>query len=196
MKSLFSRTFLILLSLILNTAALASSRPVETIMQMLGCFSVVFNYVEDGLHDKLFEPVLERAELVATDPLVIKRTLIIDQKEQPHWSETWLELGDGSWQQHVIGPFGDERYICQGPWVHNQWDCLAQNAAKPRRDKDRPYAFLTRRNTLQITPKRWIHMQSNQKLREDGTVLSAEVGWNTYQRVDDQLCSIITKVTD
>lgn len=173
--------------------AFASSAPQEIIKQMAGCFSVVFNYVEDGVHDKLFQPVLERTEIIDTDPLTLKRTLIIDHQEQPHWSETWLDLGDGNWQQHVVGPFGDGRYTCQGPWIHNQWNCLAPHAAKPRRDKDRPYAFLTRKNTLQINANRWIHMQANQKIRDDGTVLSAEIGWNSYQRVADELCELNDK---
>ena len=59
------------------THARADNEPSETIRQMAGCFSVTFHYVEDGTHDKVYQPVLEKADVISSDPLVIKRTLIL-----------------------------------------------------------------------------------------------------------------------
>ena len=136
------------------THARADNGPIETIKHMAGCFSVTFHYVEDGTHDKVYEPVLERADLVSQAPLVIKRSLILGNLVQPHWSEEWTQLADGEWQQKVDGPYGDHRYTCSGLWIQNQWSCTTLQAAKPRRDEDRPYDHLSRANTLQVNAER------------------------------------------
>lgn len=181
--------FLAMMVMVSPTYAVAEpSAPASLIRQMTGCFSVVFHYLEDGTHDKDFPPVIEKAELVSESPLVINRTLIIHGQHQPHWTEEWTELDDGKWRQTVTGPFGDLRYSCEGPWTLNQWNCLADQAAKPRRDSDRPYDHLRRQNTLQINENRWIHIQTNQKITTDQSVYSVEIGWNTYERVDQQQC--------
>ena len=172
------------------THARADNGPIETIKHMAGCFSVTFHYVEDGTHDKVYEPVLERADLVSQAPLVIKRSLILGNLVQPHWSEEWTQLADGEWQQKVDGPYGDHRYTCSGLWVQNQWSCTTPQAAKPRRDEDRPYDHLSRANTLQVNAERWVHVQTNHKLREDNSVYSVEIGWNTYERVKDARCEV------
>jgi hypothetical protein len=155
---------------------------------MTGCFRVTFNYVEDGEHDAFYEPVYEKAETVSEDPITIERTLIVGGQVQKHWSEQWTPVRDAVWHQEVTGPFGDFRYACDGEWVQNQWTCVAEHAPKPRRDAARPYQDLTRKNTLQINAKRWVHAQSNTKWTSSGEVYSVELGWNIYDRVIDSLC--------
>lgn len=159
-----------------------------TLNRMVGCFRVTYSFVEDGAHDAFFKPILEKATLSATSPFHISREMILDGESQPHWTEEWTPTAGGLWRQTVVGPFGDDRYTCDGQWLLNQWRCTADNAGKPRRDKGRPYAYLRRENTLQITDKRWVHSQINHKVTEAGDLFATEVGWNVYERVDDELC--------
>ncbi len=168
-------------------AEVASGR--QAILQMVGCFKVTFNYVEDGEHDAFFQPVYELAELMSENPIVISRSMVLDGERIDHWKETWTETGDQIWQQEVVGPYGDFRYRCEGAFVKNQWRCEAPKAPKPRRDADRPYAVINRENTLQINNKRWVHMQNNQKLRSDDSLYSVETGWNVYERIGDAACA-------
>ena len=168
--------------------AFASAIP-QVLRQMTGCFRVTFNYVEDGDHDAFYEPVYEKAAVVTDAPLTIARTLLAEGTIQKHWSEVWTEVSETVWHQEVTGPFGDFRYACDGEWVKNQWTCTAEHAPKPRRDAGRPYRDLTRRNTLQINSKRWVHAQANTKWTDTGDVYSVESGWNVYEKVDDSLCT-------
>lgn len=160
----------------------AETSPREHLLHMEGCFRVTFNYVEDGQHDKFYAPVLEKSEVTSEQPLTFTRTLIVEGEKELHWSDTWTEGGGGLWRQKVIGPFGDFRYECEGVFVGNQWSCQAPQSAKPRRDADRPYRFLNRHNTLQLNSLRWVHVQNNQKITEDGSLYSVEVGFNRYER--------------
>lgn len=162
----------------------------DILKHMLGCFRVSFTYIEDGEHDAFFPPVYERAELAADNPISFTRYLIVDGIEQLHWSDKWTQIKDQRWQQEVTGPYGDLRYRCDGDFTLNQWTCLAEKSAKPRRDQGRPYAFLDRHNTLQINNRRWVHSQINRKITETGAVYSVETGWNTYERVEDNLCQV------
>ena len=166
----------------------ATGAPADFLRQMTGCFSVVFHYVEDGKHDKNYAPIIEKAELVSEAPFIINRTLIIEGQHQPHWTEEWVETEARTWRQTVTGPYGDLRYSCEGPWILNQWSCLADPASKPRRDSDRPYDHLRRINTLQINQDRWVHVQTNQKIAGDKSIYSVEIGWNINERVDQQQC--------
>jgi len=183
---------------ILSTLALAQSLAGSTpltpgeatavISQMSGCFLVTFNYVEDGEHDAFYDPVYERADISVENPLTISRTLFVAGSPQKHWSETWVPLDERRWQQEVRGPLGDFRYRCEGVWLKNQWTCTADNSPKPRRDAARPYLYLNRQNTLQINPKRWVHIQVNTKLSENHDLYSTESGWNLYERAPDAHC--------
>jgi len=161
--------------------------------QMAGCFEVSFNYVEDGDHDAFYQPVLEESVVSSENPLVLSRTLIVDGLEQKHWSDEWTQIEGRRWQQKVVGPFGDFRYVCEGTWVMNQWSCEALRSPKPRRDQSRPYTYLDRVNTLQVNAKRWVHSQTNRKLKDDGELYSLELGWNLYQRVDDSRCQRLSR---
>lgn len=162
--------------------------PKEHLLKMAGCFKVTFNYVEDGEHDKFYAPVLEKSVVTSMDPLTFTRSLIIEGEEELHWTDIWTQGEGDIWHQKVIGPFGDFRYECDGAFVLNQWSCYAPRALKPRRDADRPYQYLNRYNTLQFNDKRWIHVQNNQKITEEGLQYSVEVGWNRYERRPDQEC--------
>jgi hypothetical protein len=158
------------------------------IRQMAGCFKVTFNYIEDGTHDAFYEPIYEKAEITKDVPLTIERTMFIQGQMQKHWSETWTAIDSNLWQQEVTGPFGDFRYSCQGVWTQNQWSCIAEHAPKPRRDRARPYETITRNNTLQINPQRWVHVQLNTKWTDQNELYSTESGWNIYEKVDSSLC--------
>ena len=164
--------------------------PKDHLRQMAGCFRVTFNYVEDGVHDKFYAPVLEKSEIIAEDPLTFRRTLVIEGEEQLHWTDTWTEGEGGMWHQKVVGPFDDFRYECEGAFVQNQWTCLAPRALKPRRDAERPYEYLNRHNTLQFNSLRWIHVQNNEKIAADGSLYSVEVGWNQYDRRPLEECIV------
>lgn len=182
--------FLILNGLSLPCTTLAVEQDDPFPLLMTGCFEVTFHYVEDGDHDKVYEPVIEKAELIETNPIRIQRTMLLGSFQQKHWSEEWIELEKDIWQQTVHGPYGDFRYQCEGLWEGGQWNCLAGAAAKPRRDKDREYNVLDRFNTLQINPLRYVHMQRNTKIRSDGSIYGREVGWNVYERISDELCEL------
>lgn len=174
---------------ILSTSAIAVT-VAEQLKNLAGCFKVTFNYVEDGVHDKFYDPVYEEANIISYSPFTLQRTLIVGSIRQLHWSESWNEVDASTqvWSQEVVGPFGDFRYRCEGTWTMNQWRCEAENAPKPRRDADRPYATLDRENTLQVNDKRWVHGQRNLKRTVDGAIFSNELGWNVYEKVTAEFC--------
>jgi hypothetical protein len=181
--------------LVVTTATFAGMARAEVsevgdiIKQMVGCFAVTFNYVEDGEHDAFYQAVMERAVLSSEQPLIISRSLILDGQEQLHWSEEWTQQEGRRWQQKVVGPFGDFRYECTGTWTLNQWSCEAPQSPKPRRDQARPYKTIDRVNQLQINGQRWVHSQVNRKITAENELYSVEMGWNLYQRVDDKRCA-------
>ncbi len=171
----------------------AEAEPLSFFRNMEGCFSVTYNYVEDGEHDAFFQPVLEKASLSEEGGVVhIRRTQILEGEAQAHWREEWRELNAAQhlWEQTVYGPFEDFRYRCSGIIEGELWRCEASRSPKPRRDIDRPYLTLDRENTLKVNPKRWIHMQKNNKRKADGSLYASELGWNRYERKEDSLCLI------
>ena len=88
----------------------------------------------------------------------------------------------------MYGPFNDYRYSCESKWTLNQFHCHTDKAAKPRRDKKRPYDHMVRINNIQVNNKQWVHGQRNKKFLADGTLFSIEMGWNVYKRVDLSVC--------
>ncbi|WP_141732186.1 DUF6607 family protein [Oligoflexus tunisiensis] len=175
-----------------STLAGAANAP-SFIQNMSGCFSVRFNFVENGDHDAFYNPVLERAELSESDSVWhLRRYLILGGNEQVHWREEWRLVDQASnvWEQKVYGPFEDFRYQCSGALVDDSWRCEALGAPKPRRDRDQPYEKLDRENTLKVNPLRWIHMQRNHKRRADGSLYAVELGWNQYDRTDEASCQV------
>jgi hypothetical protein len=179
----------------LSTWAGAETAP-SFIQNMSGCFSVRFNFVENGDHDAFYQPVLERADLSQADAVWhLRRYLVIEGSEQIHWREEWRlqDKTNNVWEQTVYGPFEDFRYQCSGTLVDDSWRCEALGAPKPRRDQDQPYDKLDRENTLKINPKRWIHMQKNNKRMADGSLYAVELGWNQYDRTEDASCLVRRK---
>ncbi len=174
----------------LSAGAGAQTAP-NFIQNMSGCFSVRFNFVENGDHDAFYQAVLERADLSETDAVWhLRRYLVLDGNEQIHWREEWRlqDKAHNVWEQTVYGPFEDFRYQCRGAVVDDSWRCEAKGAPKPRRDMDQPYEKLDRENTLKINSKRWIHMQRNHKRMADGSLYAVELGWNQYDRTHDASC--------
>lgn len=186
-----------LISGLLSLSGWAGAQDIPAFFQnMGGCFSVRFNFVENGDHDAFFAPVLEKAVLSQEEGVIhLRRFLVIEGTEQTHWREEWrLQDADKNvWEQTVYGPFEDFRYKCSGAIVDNSWRCEAPGSAKPRRDQDQPYEKLDRENTLKTNPKRWIHMQNNSKRMADGSLFAVELGWNQYDRKDDASCQVASK---
>lgn len=190
MKVFQKPLFLLAGSFGLSCSAFALEVP-PFLQGMAGCFKVTYSFVENGQNDEFFAPVAELSELSLEDDVVqLKRSLILDDFVQAHWREEWRQLDEASalWEQKVYGPFGDFRYQCSGNLVGGSWRCEAPKAAKPRRDQDKPYAYLNRENTLQVNEKRWVHMQRNVKKRSDDSVYAVEVGWNQYEKQDASVC--------
>lgn len=183
---------LVVLLSLLSSPSFAAEPVADTLKKMTGCFRVTFAFVEDAAHDAFYKPVLEKTTLSSENPLTLSRELIIEGESQPHWSETWTEVDAASrvWRQKVTGPYGDFRYECDGKWELNQWRCLAPKSAKPRRDSARSYDHLDRENTLQVNDLRWVHAQSNRKVKSDGSLDSIEAAWNVYEKVSDTLCKV------
>jgi hypothetical protein len=178
-----------------SNGAAADTAP-SFIQNMSGCFSVRFNFVENGDHDAFYQPVLERADLSQADAVWhLRRYFVIDGSEQIHWREEWrlLDKSNNVWEQTVYGPFEDFRYQCSGTVTDDSWRCDAPGAPKPRRDREQPYDKLNRENTLKVNARRWIHMQKNEKLRADGSLFAVELGWNQYDRTDSASCQVRTK---
>jgi hypothetical protein len=181
--------------LAMSTGAAAEAAP-SFIQNMSGCFSVRFNFVENGDHDAFYQPVLERADLSQTDSAWhLRRYLVIEGTEQIHWREEWrlLDKTSNVWEQTVYGPFEDFRYQCSGAVIDDSWRCDAPGAPKPRRDREQPYEKLDRENTLKINARRWIHMQKNEKRMADGSLFAVELGWNQYDRTDAASCQVRAK---
>jgi hypothetical protein len=181
----------VFLGLIAALSAAAEEQAIpRPIRDLSGCFNVSYRYVEDGVHDKAIGPgaiewiALKRRE----GGYSLQHVGIQDSEVVKHWREEWMAAGP-EWQQRVYGPFGAFRYACRGQFQFNQLRCLSPEAPKPLRDRKRTdYAKLDRENILQITPKGWVQSEVNLKKTQDGRVVSSEIGWNEYRRIDEQAC--------
>ena len=176
-----------------NFAFAALTTEEETFFQNLqGCHRVTFNFIEDGIHNTKKETLLE---WIGPHPKLKNGDFVIQHVAKagtalfPHWRETWTKVDD-SWEQVVAGPDGSLRYKAMGQIEMNQWEGIAENAPKPRRDVEakRDYDFLTRRNTLQITPIGWVQNENNSKFKGDKLV-SKELGWITYEKIAATECT-------
>jgi hypothetical protein len=195
-------------------AAAGPSTPGEAqnVEMMAGCFAVSYEFVEDGIHDSLSpdyqldEPITEWIELERRDDAaltLIHHSITEDGRAVPHFHEIWApEPGGAGWTQEVWRwtPEDDRRelrYSCTAPWELNRWQCHAGPAAKPFRDAGAPFGFdrtdydwLDRDNTVLVTENGWVHAQHNKKLDDDGELVSFELGWIVYRRVDPQQCDV------
>jgi hypothetical protein len=172
-----------------------------------GCFEVSYRFAEDGVHGIFSEEygldttMLEWIGLDRPDAESYRLThvAILENRVMSHFHEIWRHHPEKrTWQQSVWRqrPGDTERqlrYDCTAAWEQNLWSCRTGKAEKPFRDSGAPFGFdrtdydyLDRHNTLLVTPEGWVHSQHNRKKRESGEVVAQELGWITYERVDDE----------
>ncbi|MBK9260669.1 MAG: hypothetical protein IPM54_12710 [Polyangiaceae bacterium] len=172
------------------TAADATAR--QNISQLGGCFRVSYLFVEDGKNDFFVRDVREYINVTEKGTgFVVRHFMATEGSSFHHFTEEWQPAGRGRWHQRVTTSRGTLRYEGTGSWNFNQWEAHAKNAARPVRDTRRDYATLDRRNTVQITPQRWVQAESNIKRRNDGTPVASEVGWVQYERLPNEQCAAI-----
>lgn len=180
----------------------------ETLLLLSGCFEVQFQFVEDGLHDKIYSPIFEwirlksQSESENSQDIILEHIGVYPLNEnlpvtdlaqeffvQYHWREHWHPISSSIWKTFVYGPYIDspKRYECEGVWLKGQFTCKS-NALKPRRHNERDYDYLRRKHSLQVNAKRWIQSEQNRLMKYDGTVVATELGWVTYNRVDNHFC--------
>lgn len=198
------------LILALTPGLAAGSTPIglDQIHQLAGCFEVRYRFVEDGTQDifseryKLTKPTKERIGLERTgeDTFVLQHALFAGSRPIPHWYEVWRWHADTqAWTQEVRsggrGPDSELRYRCTAPWAGNRWECHAGKAEKPLRDEGAPFGFdrrdydwLDRKNLIQVTPNGWVQNEDNRKMSSSGELVSYELGWITYTRIDEARC--------
>ena len=192
--------------LVHSLAAGAAAQTPEAIRHMAGCFEVHYRFAEDGAHDifsksyRLNHATKEWVGLEKTgaDSYVMNHVLFVPDPIA-HWRDVWTKERNGQWTQEVQGGppgLGSElRYRCTAPWAANRWECHAGRADKPNRDSgapagvDRPdYDWIDRKNILLATPNGWVQNEHNRKMKESGELVSYELGWVTYTRIDEQQC--------
>lgn len=195
-----------------RAAAHAADPPaeeVEALRQLSGCFEVTYRFAEDGEHDLfspeygLEDPVTEWIGFERADDgrFVLIHVGIRQGRAAPHFHEVWrYEEADDRWRHEVWNSTPDDpdrqlRYACESEWEGNRWHCAAGRAGKPFRDSGAPFGFdrddydwLDRTNTLLVTPRGWIHDEHNRKMTDDGELVARELGWITYDRIEDDAC--------
>jgi hypothetical protein len=191
-------------------AAMAAEHPVgrDNVLGLVGCFDVTYRFYEDGEHDYfndkygLETSIQEVISLIEDQPnrVTVQHASINDEGVPvPHWHETWVYSALG-WTQTVYSrtpdnPDRKQRYSCTAPWSGNRWQCDAGRATKPFRDDGAPFGFmrtdytwLDRNNTILVTPKGWVQSEHNRKLDGNGTMVSHELGFITYRKLNDSEC--------
>lgn len=168
----------------------ADSQARERLESLSGCFSVRYQFVEDGSERDFFSPeTIEYMDVRSNgDGYWVRNFLILDDYPSfLHWTQDWSPVGHGAWRMKVAA--GDEsvRYEMTGRWQFNQWEGDPAPAVKPTRDQPRTdYDTLQRRNAMQFTDKGWIQSEVNVKLRHDGTPVANELGWIVYTRLPNE----------
>ena len=160
------------------------------LQQRGGCFDVSYRFVEDGAHDKTIASSIEAIEVnVNGDTVTLQNWGVWDGGRTKHWGEQWNQGTDGL-AMKVLGPSGLPRYFChQVQKLDKSLMCSAQHAPKPVRDSARTdYDYLNRENTVHVTPSGWVQTEFNKKYKQDGTLVTTEVGWIEYKRIDDFNC--------
>lgn len=181
----------------------------ESVERLSGCFEVTYRFVEDGEHDALSpdygleEPVVEWIgfERAEEDRFVLVHAALRQGRAVPHFHEVWRHRpAQERWRHEVWNrtpgdPDRELRYACESTWEMNRWECAAGRAEKPFRDSGAPFGFdrddydvLDRTNILLVTPRGWVHNEHNRKTTEDGALVSYELGWITYERIDRSRC--------
>ncbi|QBQ55222.1 DUF6607 family protein [Nitrosococcus wardiae] len=176
---------------------------------LAGCFDVTYRFVEDGVHDlfaekyTLDEPIREWIgfQQEEKNAFILQHATLNADQVASHFHEVWKYHPDKeSWTQEVWSrSYQDEgrklRYQCTAPWKMNRWECHAGKAEKPFRDSGAPFGFnrtdykrLDRENILLVTPSGWVQNESNKKLSASDQIISYELGWITYRRLEDKSC--------
>ncbi len=189
-----------------DPGSVVRSTGTDAIQQLAGCFEVTWRFVEDGIHDLfspdygLTNPTKEWVGFRHTEEhtFQLQHALFVEGRPLAHWYEVWTQPpGTDDWRQEIWGgtpgPESEVRYGCTAPWADSRWECHAGRAAKPLRDDRRDYDWLDRTNILQVTPHGYVQNQDNRKMRENGEVVSSELGWVTYARLDDEQCAPATR---
>jgi hypothetical protein len=180
----------------------------EHVLGLAGCYGVTYRFYEDGEHDYFNEayglgPEIKELITVVEDTpseIALQHASINSEGVPvPHWHEVW-RYSEAGWIQTVYSrtpddPLREQRYTCTAPWSLNQWQCRAGRATKPFRDDGAPFGFLRtdyewldRDNTLLVTPRGWVQSEHNRKMDEDGRLVSYELGFITYRKLDEAEC--------
>ena len=206
--SLRFRSVALILMLAHSFAIGSAPSGLNQIQQLAGCFEVSYQFVEDGIHDifskryGLANPTKEWIGLKKTGEhaFLLQHVLFVGSRPIPHWREVWIWHSDTqAWTQEVWGgapgPDSELRYRCTAPWVTNRWECHAGRAEKPFRDSGAPfgherrdYDWLDRKNVILVTPNGWVQNEHNSKMKSSGNLVSYELGWITYTRIDEERC--------
>jgi hypothetical protein len=169
------------------------------IRNMSGCFLVTYRFVEDGTHDEYIGETPERVDLSEDNGVYsLQRYGIVENDLMKHFREDWSsvanEKGNILWTQKVYSPNGSFRYECSSSLTFNQFHCETKNAPKPRRDRNRSdYTTMDRSHKIQVTPLGYVQAENNLKIASDGKVVSSEVGWIEYKRVEASKCELQIK---
>jgi len=182
----------------------------EHVRKLAGCFAVTYRFVEDGVHDMFREEgMLENpiTEWIALDEESAERLVLThvsitpDERAVPHFHEIWTFMGEEEgWHREIWSrtPENERRELrseCTAPWDLNKWSCHSGPSPKPFRDDGAPFGFdrddydkLDRAATILATGKGWVHNQHNRKIKADGTLIAHELGWITYEKIDEARC--------
>jgi hypothetical protein len=167
----------------------------DAIRLQSGCFRVSYRFLEPGRPADEPATVKEWIVLEAKDqgPVTLTHIGVFGGEPTWHFQDVWSKRPDGAWRLEVMGRNGP-RYRCEGKFVDNRLHCKAPGAAKPLRDKSRTdYDKLDRGISLYVRPQMWAQQEYNDKLKNDGTLVSVEVGLIEYQRLDDKECAVAQK---
>ncbi|CAB1275832.1 DUF6607 family protein [Candidatus Nitrosacidococcus tergens] len=196
-------------------------KEMSNVENISGCFDVTYRFIEDGVHDMFSKQHKQELNTPSREWISFKEkegeknTFILqhvtfsrEEKEpQSHFHEIWkYHPNTGSWTQEVRSQaYGSEktelRYQCTASWNMNQWQCHSTNeAGKPFRDNGAPFGFkrtdydhLNRNNSILVTPNGWVQSEQNKKISASGAVAAYELGWITYQRLEDGFCETAIK---
>jgi hypothetical protein len=170
----------------------------DAIRLQSGCFEVTYRFAEPGQASEAPTTVKEYIALQAKGdkpdaPVTLTHIGIFGGKPTWHFEDVWSKRPDGAWRLQVMGRNGP-RYTCEGKLSADRLHCKAPGAAKPLRDKERTdYDKLDRGISLFVRPQMWAQQEYNDKLKNDGTLVSVEVGLIEYKRLDDKECASAQK---
>jgi hypothetical protein len=195
MKSRLLPVCSIVAGLLLSPPARTAPAEVPDVIRwQAGCFQVTYRFLEPGRPGEEPTTVKEWIGLEAKEggKVILTHVGLFGGEPTWHFQDVWSKRPDG-WRLEVMGRHGP-RYSCDGKFVANRLHCKAPGAAKPLRDKKRAdYDKLDRGISLYVRPQLWAQQEYNDKLKNDGTLVSVEVGLVEYQRLDDKECAAAQK---